>query len=90
MSNNAKQAIRGYHAHVYYRPENKDDAALVRDQLDELFDVNLGRWHDKPVGPHPISMYQVVFSTEDFSDHRDNALWLGEKLKLNLGMFEQT
>ncbi|WP_340150893.1 DOPA 4,5-dioxygenase family protein [uncultured Sneathiella sp.] len=116
MPQNAKQAIRGYHAHVYYNPGNKDVAAVVREQLDEHFDVILGRWHDNAVGPHPISMYQVIFSTEDFSeivpwlmlnrqgldilihpetgddlaDHRDNALWLGEKLELNLGMFERT
>jgi DOPA 4,5-dioxygenase len=26
---------------------------------------------------------------DDLQDHRDNALWLGEKLKLRLEMFEQ-
>ncbi|MEX0582743.1 MAG: DOPA 4,5-dioxygenase family protein [Sneathiella sp.] len=116
MPQNAKQVISGYHAHIYYRPESKEAAAEVREQLDELFDVNLGRWHNNPVGPHPISMYQVVFATKEFSeivpwlmlnrrgldilvhpetgddlaDHRDNALWLGEKLNLNLEMFERT
>ena len=115
MPKDAEKVITGYHAHIYYGPETKPAAAKVREQLDELFEVTLGRWHDKPVGPHSISMYQVIFSAADFGkivpwlmlnrqgldilvhpetgddleDHRDNALWLGEKLKLNLDIFEQ-
>ena len=30
------------------------------------FAVQLGSWHDEPVGPHPKSMYQVVFSPDQF------------------------
>jgi aromatic ring-cleaving dioxygenase len=58
--------ITCYHAHVYYEPDgSRDRAALLRQQLGELFpDVKLGRWHDEPVGPHPQSMYQVVFRPE--------------------------
>jgi len=26
----------------------------------------MGRWHDEPVGPHPISMYQIQFATDMF------------------------
>ncbi len=26
----------------------------------------LGRWHDEPVGPHPIAMYQVAFDVAEF------------------------
>lgn len=59
--------ISGYHAHVYYDPESREVAERVREGLGARFDVQLGRWHDKPVGPHPKSMYQVVFSPGQFS-----------------------
>ncbi len=102
--------ITGYHAHIYYDPTTRDVAARVREGLGARFEVRLGRWHDKPIGPHPISMYQVAFAVAEFPrvvpwlmlhregldvlvhpetgddviDHTDYALWLGEKLELNI------
>jgi len=58
--------ITGFHAHVYYNTSSRDAAARVREGLGSRFNVRLGSWHDKPVGPHPQSMYQVVFSPELF------------------------
>lgn len=58
--------ITGFHAHVYYNTSSRDAAARVREGLGSRFNVRLGSWHDKPVGPHPRSMYQVVFSPELF------------------------
>jgi aromatic ring-cleaving dioxygenase len=102
--------IRGYHAHVYYDAASRDDAAKLRDALEHSFEVEMGRWRDEPVGPHPQSMYQVKFGVgefarivpwlmlnrsglsilvhpetgDDYQDHAENALWLGDKLKLRL------
>ncbi|MEH6526086.1 MAG: DOPA 4,5-dioxygenase family protein [Sneathiella sp.] len=116
MPRNAEQTISGYHAHIYYDAQSREKASVLREQLDETFNVSLGRWRDEPVGPHPTSMYQIAFEAADFSkivpwlminrqdldilvhpetgndleDHRDNALWLGEKLPLKLEMFTQT
>lgn len=59
--------IRGYHAHVYYDPKSREVAARVREGLAARFEVQLGSWHDRPVGPHPKSMYQVVFAPEQFA-----------------------
>ncbi len=60
-------AIRGYHAHIYYDPATtREVAARVREGIGERFKVVLGRWHDEPVGPHPISMYQVAFEAGEF------------------------
>lgn len=59
--------IEGYHAHVYYDLKTRDAAARVREGLAARFKVQLGSWHDRPVGPHPKSMYQVVFSPDEFS-----------------------
>jgi DOPA 4,5-dioxygenase len=58
--------IAGFHAHVYYDPATRDRAARVREGLAARFNVQLGSWHDEPVGPHPKSMYQVVFSHTEF------------------------
>ncbi len=59
-------SITGYHAHIYYDANTRDVAAKVREGLGARFDVRLGRWHDKPIGPHPISMYQVAFAVAEF------------------------
>ena len=106
--------IKGFHAHIYYDAKTRDVAARVRKGLAK-FDVQLGSWHDEPVGPHPKSMYQVVFSPEQFGkvvpwlmlhregldvlvhpstgdgegDHLNRSLWLGEKLKLKIGVFQK-
>jgi DOPA 4,5-dioxygenase len=65
MKDNTSE-IKNFHAHVYFDPATRDAAARVRDGLAERFEVELGRWHDKPIGPHPKSMYQVKFSPEEF------------------------
>lgn len=58
-------AINAFHAHVYYDRETREIAARLRQGL-ARFDVRLGSWHDEPVGPHPKSMYQVLFSPDVF------------------------
>ena len=59
-------AITGYHAHVYYDARTRPLAAQLRDALAAGFEVELGRWHDQPVGPHPDAMYQIVFRPDQF------------------------
>ncbi|MEM9681805.1 MAG: DOPA 4,5-dioxygenase family protein [Pseudomonadota bacterium] len=58
--------VTGYHAHVYFDADTEDAAAALRDALDARFDVTLGRWHHKPVGPHSAWMYQIAFGVEQF------------------------
>ena len=59
--------IAAYHAHVYYRDEaERARAALLREALAARFPVQLGRWRDMPVGPHPAPMYQVAFAADVF------------------------
>jgi DOPA 4,5-dioxygenase len=55
-------AITGWHAHVYYDAATREAAARLREGIAQAFPgAVLGRWHDKPVGPHPQAMYQVAF-----------------------------
>ncbi|HEY9749342.1 MAG TPA: DOPA 4,5-dioxygenase family protein [Allocoleopsis sp.] len=62
----AATTIIGFHAHIYYDPETREAAARVREGL-AAFEVRLGRWHDRPIGPHPQAMYQVAFLPEQFA-----------------------
>lgn len=59
--------ISGYHAHVYYDAQSKPAAAKVRELIEGNFDIEMGRWHDEPVGPHPMGSYQVAFNTAQFA-----------------------
>jgi aromatic ring-cleaving dioxygenase len=60
------QAIKLYHAHIYYDPSaSRDRAGRLRERIAAQFPkAKLGRWHDERVGPHPRSMYQVAFASE--------------------------
>jgi DOPA 4,5-dioxygenase len=59
--------IEDYHAHIYYDAGTRDRAAELREDIGSKFTVELGRWHDEPVGPHPQAMYQVKFAPTEFS-----------------------
>lgn len=61
------EKIHGYHAHVYYDAASRADAARLRDAIESNFDVEMGRWRDEPVGPHPQAMYQVKFGVGEFA-----------------------
>lgn len=60
--------IAGYHAHVYYDADSKPEAERLRAGIEARFAVELGRWHDRPIGPHPCWSYQVAFGADVFAD----------------------
>ena len=60
--------IEGYHAHIYYDPRDRGAAERLRTGIGARFvDARIGSWHDEPVGPHSVAMYQVAFAVADFS-----------------------
>jgi DOPA 4,5-dioxygenase len=60
--------ILSWHAHVYYDPATtRPRADALRQRIGERFHVQLGRWHDVPVGPHTAAMYQVAFAADVFA-----------------------
>ena len=61
-----------YHAHVYLDPQQLQQATQLYRELGRL-QVQLGRIHTRPVGPHPKPMFQVVFSESEYSRLHD---WL--------------
>jgi aromatic ring-cleaving dioxygenase len=60
--------IRSWHAHVYFDASTRQDAWTLRETIEvELAGrVEVGRFHEKPVGPHPMWSYQLGVSTADF------------------------
>jgi len=57
-----------WHAHIYYRPEQRDRAAGLRDGLLAHRDPEgargpnyVGELRDAPVGPHPIAQFEIHF-----------------------------
>ena len=40
----------------------------VRATLEQRFAADLGRWHDRPIGPHPRWSYQVAFAPALFGE----------------------
>jgi len=62
------RTIESYHAHVYFDgPEARERAAILRERIAARFPVQMGRWRDQPVGPHPMAMYQIAFEAALFA-----------------------
>lgn len=60
--------ITGYHAHIYYDPATRETAARLRGRIWDKFVVEMGRFRDGPVGPHPQPMFQVAFRKDLFPE----------------------
>ena len=58
------QRIKGYHAHIYYDANTLEQARPLCETATGLFDVHMGRLHERPVGPHPDWSCQLAFGPE--------------------------
>jgi DOPA 4,5-dioxygenase len=66
-----------YHAHIYFNQETIDFATNLCVKAGDLFTLEVGRIHQKPIGPHPQWSCQIKFTSDDFDafiswleDHR--------------------
>ena len=59
--------IRDWHAHVYFDAATRDAAWALRERIEQAFDIKMGRFHERPVGPHPMFSYQVHFQNDQFA-----------------------
>lgn len=57
---------KAYHAHVYFGPDTVERARALVAQAGEAFKVQVGRVHEKLVGPHPQWSCQLAFSAGEF------------------------
>jgi DOPA 4,5-dioxygenase len=64
----ATPAVYGYHVHVYYDAATRTAARSLHERLAADFPVEMGRFSDDPIGPHPVSQFQVIFKTDTFQN----------------------
>lgn len=102
-----------YHAHVYYEKKSMQQAKALCEEANAKFSLTMGRFHQKPVGPHPCWSCQLAFdadqfpllvpwlsrhrngldifihpnSGDDYKDHTDFVMWLGQSYNLKLDIF---
>jgi aromatic ring-cleaving dioxygenase len=63
-------AITSWHAHIYFDAPTRDAAWTLREAIEaRLGDiVQVGRFHERPVGPHPMWSYQLAIPRERFAE----------------------
>ena len=78
MTIDSIQSFDAFHAHVYFDAETTDQAKALCTSAGGHFDIEVGRHHEKPVGPHPCWSCQLAFTQDSFfslitwlEDHRD-------------------
>ena len=60
--------IADYHAHIYFdNAEQRHVAQALRDEIAQRFDVFVSRLVDKPIGPHPVPMFEIAFDPSMFA-----------------------
>ena len=53
-----------YHAHIYWKnPSERARAIMFREWLEKEGCI-MGRVWDEPIGPHPLPMYQVIYTSD--------------------------
>jgi DOPA 4,5-dioxygenase len=63
-------AIVDWHAHVYFDAGSRDAAQALREAIVARFGsaLEMGRFHERPVGPHPRWSYQIAFDPPRFAE----------------------
>lgn len=67
--------IDSWHAHVYFEASTRDAAWALRERAVESLApiAAIGRFHERPVGPHPMWSFQLSFAPGAL---RDVVEWL--------------
>ena len=60
--------IRDFHAHIYFDPEQVDQARQLGAAARAQFGVPEGHYHLRPVGPHPRGSCQLTVPAEQFGE----------------------
>ena len=70
MTNHDPASIASWHAHVYFDATTRDLAYAFRDVVAAQFGdrATVGRFHERPVGPHPLWSFQLAFAPAELAD----------------------
>lgn len=60
--------IQYYHAHIYYNAETLEEARALREYVGQTFGLELGRLHERLVGPHMAWSCQITVPKERFGE----------------------
>lgn len=60
--------IANFHAHIYFDPDQADEAKTLAAEARERFGVPVGHFHLGPVGPHPRGSCQLTVQPDQFGD----------------------
>jgi aromatic ring-cleaving dioxygenase len=62
--------IVSWHAHVYFDAAGRAAAQEFREAVTAHFGnaIEMGRFHERPVGPHPQWSYQIAFAPSRFAE----------------------
>ena len=60
--------IENFHAHIYFDAGEVEAARALAEQARERFGVSVGRFHERPVGPHPRGSCQLTVAPDRFGD----------------------
>ena len=63
-----ESAIRDFHAHLYYDPDQVELAKQLARTVQQRFGVPVGHFHLHPVGPHPRGSVQLTVPTGIFGE----------------------
>ncbi|MEP7281442.1 MAG: DOPA 4,5-dioxygenase family protein [Rubrivivax sp.] len=60
----AHSIISSWHAHVYFDASSRDAAWALRERIATALagQLELGRFHERAVGPHPMWSYQLAIA----------------------------
>ncbi|MEM7195348.1 MAG: DOPA 4,5-dioxygenase family protein [Pseudomonadota bacterium] len=59
---------KAYHAHVYFDETSREFARSLCDRIRDEFELQVGRFHERPIGPHPTGSCQIIFGMRDFDE----------------------
>jgi aromatic ring-cleaving dioxygenase len=69
----AQPQIRNFHAHLYYNLDELELARTLASKAHEMFGIEVGSFHVRPVGPHPRGSCQLTVPAHQFGEV---AAWL--------------
>ena len=67
-----EQPPASWHSHIYFDADSHPRAealvARMQNAFDETASITYGRWHHRPVGPHPDFSIQLEYPHDLFAD----------------------